>query len=217
MNNRNSALKVVIVDDHFLFPLALQTVIQQYAFLNTVAILSSGSEMVAKMNELAPDIIFMDVIMPIMDGFTATQLISKKYPDTKIVAITTSDEGRHVKRMMEAGAWGYITKNSDKKAYDELFGRILSDKKYISPDAAINYTILMNESPGESGSVEPNITEREIEIIRFVAKGYSDKQIAEVLNLSHRTIDAHKQKVMQKLGTRKATEMVAIAYRMNLL
>jgi DNA-binding NarL/FixJ family response regulator len=216
MNAFNSPLKVVIVDDHFLFPLALESVIKPYDFLKVSAILTCGSELVAKMDDIQPDVVFMDIMMPIMDGFTATKIITTKYPTTKVVAITALEEGENVKKMMEAGAWGYITKGSQKKEYDELFSRILTDKKFISTNAAINYALFMNEKKeGESKETEPIVTPREIEIIRYIAQGYSDKQIASELNLSHRTIDAHKQKMMHKLGTRKSAEIVAIAYKMK--
>jgi DNA-binding NarL/FixJ family response regulator len=215
MNAINSPLKVVIVDDHFLFPLALESVIKGFSFLETVAIFSNGGELVANLDTYQPDVIFMDIMMPIMDGFTATKLVTQKYPTTKVIAITAFDEGENVKKMMEAGAWGYMTKDSQKKEYDELFNRILTDKKFISSSAAINYALFMNEKQGESKNMEPIVTKREIEIIHYIAQGYSDKQIASVLNLSHRTIDSHKQKMMHKLGTRKSAEIVAIAYKMQ--
>jgi DNA-binding NarL/FixJ family response regulator len=214
--NHNSPLKVVIVDDHFLFPLALDAFIKTYSYFETVAIFSNGSEFVANMDHYQPDVVFMDIKMPIMDGFTATKLITEKYPTTKVVAISAFDEGENVKKMLDAGAWGYITKDCKKTDYDELFDRILMDKKYISSTAAMNYALYVGEKKESEGeSSEPMITKREIEIIKYVAQGYSDKEIARALNVSHRTIDAHKQKMMHKLGTRKSAEMVAIAYKMK--
>jgi two-component system response regulator NreC len=217
INQSHSKLKVVIMDDHFLFSLNLQKILKKYDFLDAVTVLTPGDEAFARLDELNPDLICIDLNISSAKAFAFMLEISTKYPATKIIAVTGFDEGENVKNAIEAGAWAFINRNSEQGEYDELFTRIRQDKMYISPAAAINYAFLMAEIAREENKSKPVITKREIEIIGFVAKGYADKEIAKELQISSRTIDAHKQKMMHKLGTRKAAEIVAIAYKMNLI
>lgn len=226
MQHSAPKLKVVIVDDDFLYPIALDAIISKSKCLETSAILSSGEELIDRLDDLKPDIVFMDILMPGMNGFETTAKVKQKRPDTKVIAITAFDNGENVQKMMEAGAWGYITKDSDKREYDELFARIADDKKYICSKAAINYSLFISEGSHNPKNkkdlqspkkTEVSITKREGEVIQYIAKGLSDKETAKALHVSHRTIDAHKQNIMQKFGTRKSAEIVAIAYRLGII
>jgi two-component system response regulator NreC len=217
INQPHSKLKVVIMDDHFLFSLSLQEILKKYDFLDAATVLTPGDEAFARLNELQPDLLFIELNIPSAKAFAPLMEISTHFPATKIIAATGFDEGKNVKNAIDAGAWAFINKSSGQDEYDELFNRIRQDKMYISPAAAINYAFLMAEIAREENKSKPLITKREIEIIGFVAKGYADKEIAKELQISSRTIDAHKQKMMHKLGTRKAAEIVAIAYKMNLI
>jgi DNA-binding NarL/FixJ family response regulator len=221
MQTTNLKMKVVIVDDHFLFPLALKGIIENYDFLEMQAIIKNGRELLERLDELKPDVIFMDILMPLMDGFTATSLVLEKYPTTKIVAITALTEGEYVKKIMDAGAWGFITKGSAKKEFDELFEHLRENKKYISSQAAISYQEFLNGANKEKDLKKtlpkPTVTKRELQVIIQISKGLSDKEVAKILRVSHRTIDAHKQNLMNKFGTRKSAEIVAIAYKLKLI
>jgi two-component system NarL family response regulator len=221
MQTTNLKLKVVIVDDHFLFPLALKGIIENYDFLEMQAIIKNGKELLDRLDELKPDVIFMDILMPLVDGFTATSQVIAKYPATKIVAITALVEGEYVKKIMDAGAWGFITKGSEKKEFDALFEHLRVNKKFISSQAALSYQDFVNGSHKEKDTKKPlpkpTVTKRELQVIVQISKGLSDKEIAKILRVSHRTIDAHKQNLMNKFGTRKSAEIVAIAYKLKLI
>ncbi len=224
----NKKLKVAIVDDHFAFPLALKTMVGKYDFLEFAGIFTDGKMLIDQLDEVKPDIVLMDIEMPVMSGDEATRIVMKKYPSTKVVAVSIYDDGNSVKKMLDAGAWSYITKGCSQKEYDTLFDSLRDNKKFISPRAALNYTLLVSENAPKNNektseqAIDPSIpkikiTKREKEIIEYISNGFSDKEIAKTLNISHRTIDAHKQNMMGKLGTRKAAEIVSIAYRLKLI
>ena len=233
MPNQTKTYNVAIVDDNELFPVALVALMKEYKFINVVGIYKNGKKLVDNFDKILPDIVFTDVIMPEMDGVRATKWVMKKYPETKVIAMSMFDDGYNVKRMLQAGAWSFATKDLTKKSFRELMTSIMQNKRYISSTAAIKYTLHINRNrmPGEKEEgiennhlvyagppdFEAHITRREKQIISFMAQGFTDKEIARELSRSSRTIDAHKQNIMQKLNTRKSTEIVALAYKYNLL
>jgi len=226
MQHTSTNLKSAIVDDHFLYSSALNAIVNKTKNFEIVALFSSGKELISYIEDNYLDVVFMDIMMPGMNGFDVTQQVVKKYPKIKVIAVTQHDTGINVKKMMAAGAWGYITKDCGKSEYDELFDRILEDKKYICSKAAINYSLFLNEpmpsyiSKKNGQTIQPPetpVTKREGEVILHISRGLSDKETAVKLNVSHRTIDAHKRNIMHKLGARKSAEIVAIAYRLGII
>lgn len=213
--------RIAIVDNEELYSIALATIIRNNPNLTICGIYPTSVELIKMMTKTKPHIILMDVRMPHKDGINATKEILNKYPDVKIVGVSFSAEGIDIKNMFEVGAIAYITKDSTKKEFEELFATIINGQRFVGSKAAVNYTLYANEGKNKvaeaSTSLSLNITERELEIMHHIANGLSNKEIASTLNLSKRTIDAHKQKLMTKMGTRKATEIVSLGYKLNLI
>jgi DNA-binding NarL/FixJ family response regulator len=231
MSKNQKCYNVAIVDDSELFPVALTAFLKEYSFMQVSGIFNNGKKMLDNMEVVQPDIIFMDLEMPEMDGVTATRLIMKKYPATRVIATSLYDHGVKVKQMLQAGAWSFITKDLTKIVFGELIMRLKQNKRYITATAAMNYTLYVNHKKNiledNEGIYEPDnapgmlpdvhFTPREIEVIGYLAKGLSAKEIASKICRSNRTIDAHKKNLMTKLRANNSMELVALAYKYKLL
>jgi two-component system nitrate/nitrite response regulator NarL len=227
-----TVFKVVIVDDNESFSKALVSFFKLYPFMNVLKVYRNGKELIDDIDQVVPDIIFMDIVMPVMDGIDATRIAMKRQPNVKIIAVSMHDDGPNVKRMLQAGAWSYITKDITKKTFKELMDSLINNKRYISPAAAVKYTLHTNrrkKNEQDSADVLPEstLTEKDIrdipitpaekKIMGFIVKGYSHKQIADEMSRSPRTVDTHKQNLMNKFNIHKTSEMVALMVKHNLL
>lgn len=232
MSQPTNEYNVAIVDDHELFANALSRLLKDYKFMHVRGIFNTGQKMLDNFEKIKPDIVFMDIMMPEMDGIEATKLIMQKYPNTKVIAISSYDEGIQVKRMFKAGACSFVTKDITRKIFKDVITSITKNSRYVSSAAAVNYTlytsnkIKLNE-PLEADASSPlrepeqipdiTMTPREKEIIKYLMKGYSHKEIADAISRSARTIDTHKQNIMEKLNTHKSNEIVALALKYKLI
>lgn len=221
-----SKLKVAIVDENYLQSVALEAIIDKYEYLQVIAKFNSCNDLLKEIDKVQPHVIFVHELSHDSDCSEGIKLIIDKFPLTRVVILGISDEGNKVKKMMDSGVWAFITNRCCKEEYDELFKRILEDKKYISSKPAINYSLYMQDQLNLRKQAKqvsthniglPHLTKREKEIVYHIAQGLSDKQTADALRVSPRTIDAHKQNIMNKFGTRKSTEIVAIAYRLKII
>ncbi len=219
MKQLNPKLKVVIVDQHFLNVVALRFMIKELGFMEIVGALSSGVELIEQLAQLQPDIVFLDMMMPVMDGITTTKIIAEKYPETIVIGLTENDDVNTINKILSSGVWAYITKKSTKEDYDNLFKRIMLSHNYVTSSTTVvkESKIKYDIKPKPAVSLLPNITNREKQVLSLSSEGNTDKQIAQLLNLSPRTIDSHKQNIMKKLGVRKSIEMVSIAIKLNII
>jgi DNA-binding NarL/FixJ family response regulator len=231
MLNQSRKYSVVIVDDHELYPIALQKIITESDFLEYKATFNSGEVLISNMDRLRPDVIFMDIKMSGMDGFAASRAVLKKYPTTQIIATSLYADGEYVNRMFKIGAKAYITKDSSILEFRQLFDCIKEGKKFVSSNAAVQYTLFTNRdrdkmepnvAPGSIARENPMIqhfglTDGEAIVMLHVAVGLPDKQIASKLGVSIRTINAHKRNIRDKTGTRNSTEVAILAFKCGMI
>ena len=169
------------------------------------------------------DMIFMDIHIKKMDGAEITRQVLAHYPAIKIIAVTASDDGVSVKRMLEAGASAYITKDVSAKELEHVFDHIYQGKIYITPTAAKNYHRYVSFQPvkplTEADIIiqKDDLSERALKIIQLVAEGKKGWEIADILHLSDKTIEADKKKITAQFGVKKFTEVIVQAYKFELL
>ncbi len=202
-------IKILIVDDHQLILNGIAEMLKPFKRFKIVGKAMDGKDAVEKAIELVPDVIFMDVSMPVMNGIEATQLIHQQKPGIKIIALTQHDENEYVMQILKAGGSGYLLKNSKKDVFENAINSVMQGKRYLSKeisDQMINEILL---SPGRqiNDQEEIHLTKREIEIIRKIADDMSNQEIANELNISLRTVETHRRNLMQKL---KVTTVVAL-------
>ena len=208
-------MKVLIADDHAIVREGLQAILSVQPDVELLGEATNGEEAVSKAKELQPDIVLMDITMPIMNGLDATRLIKKQNPDMKILVLTMHEEDDYFYRILEAGASGYFIKGG---SFNELVSALRSvwhGDVFIYPTMAKK--LLSNYLEGVKSGQEiekyKKLTNREREILRLVADGRTSQEIAENLFISPTTVQTHRAHMMAKLGLHNRTELIKYAIR----
>ena len=210
------SMKIVLADDHEIMRDGLRGLLEREHDFEIVAEAENGRMAVDFARELEPDIMIMDIGMPDMNGIAATRQIKAEYPDIKVIALSMYSDERFIEEMLQAGVSGYLLKDC---AFDELITAIRTvaeGRVHLSPDVT---TIMLNSflhkkhGRDDSSSI---LTNREREVLQLIAEGNSTKEISALLNISVKTVDTHRQKIMNKLDIHKVAELTKYAIRMGL-
>lgn len=194
-------IKVLVVDDHAVVRGGLEQLLATADDIELVGTASDGAEAVVKAAELQPDVILMDLSMPVLDGVAATRLIVDQHPDVHVIALTSFSDNRRILDALRAGATGYLLKHAGP---DELLGAIraaMAGGSPLDPKAA---RVLLDAQRVLRPAQE--LSTREIEVLRLVAAGLANKQIARRLAIAERTVKAHLTNVFQRLGVTDRTQ-----------
>lgn len=220
-SSAGDAIRVLICDDHALFRRGLTMVLQSEDGVEVVGEAEDGADAVAKAEELAPDVVLMDVRMPRLSGIEATKAIAEKVPTTKILMLTVSDEEDDLYDAIKAGATGYLLKEI---SIDEVAGAIqavVNGQSLISPSMAskllTEFTNLSKRADERQSVPTPRLTERELEVLKLVAQGLTNREIAGELYISENTVKNHVRNILEKLHLHSRMEAVVYAVREKLL
>ncbi|MCF6356376.1 MAG: response regulator transcription factor [Draconibacterium sp.] len=212
-------ISVIIVDDHKIFRNGLLLLLNNFNFVNVVGQASNGEEFLEMLETKIPDIVLMDINMPRMNGIEATKIALEKYPELKIIALTTFLEDDYIEQMFEAGVEGYMLKRSDIDDFEKAIIRVHEGGNYFSEE--IIKVITRNLNKNKNRRVRdlklPQLTSREIEILDLVCEGLNNEQIAELLFLSPKTIEKHKSNLFQKTQTFNTVNLVIYAFKNQLV
>ncbi|OGO39063.1 MAG: DNA-binding response regulator [Chloroflexi bacterium RBG_16_57_8] len=205
-------IRVMLVDDHAVVRSGLGAVLASFEDLKLVGEANNGQEAVRLCEQLKPDVILMDLLMPVMDGVTATKAIHDKWPDIRIIALTSFGDRELIEGALKAGAMSYLIKTVSATELATAIRGAVSGKPSLSPEAA---QVLM-QSVKEPGPAY-DLTEREHEILSLMVTGLSNNDIAERLIVSRSTVKFHVSNILSKLGVSTRTEAVALALRNKLV
>ena len=198
---KGEKIKILLADDHLVVRMGLAAIISFEKDLKLVGEASDGEEAVRKAAELRPDVIVMDLMMPLLDGASATERIRAANPGAKVLVLTTFGGSEEMKRALEAGAAGALVKGAQKKDLLSAIRRIAAGERVVSDEIARAIEML------PSG----DLSERQIEVLRLAAKGLSNRDIAKVLGVSLDCIKEHLKLVFARFNAATRTEAVAIA------
>jgi DNA-binding NarL/FixJ family response regulator len=214
MNNATStvAIRVLVVDDHWVVREGLRRYLTDEPELMVIGEASNGNQAIALARELKPDVILMDILMPQMDGIEATARIKAEMPKVEIIALTSVLQDHSVSQAIQAGATGYLLKDTNGAELLRAIRSAVDGKVQLSPEAA---TRLAKELRFPD-HVE-RLTDRETEILKSVADGLSNKEIARRLSISEKTVKAHLNSVFAKLGVHSRTQAALHAIRTGLV
>ena len=204
-------IKVAIADDHKLFIDGIKSILSKKTDIEVVIEALNGLELLKAIEKgQNPDIILIDIRMPIMDGIVATRILTKNYPHIPVLALSMFDQSADVFEMLEAGAKGYVTKEVEKEELIMAIKRLTSGKKYFSKNLNEDF----NNWSSDTINVENiTLTRREKEILVLLAKGRTTLQMAQELKLSKFTIDTHRKNIHKKLGIKSNTGLVNYAIK----
>jgi len=208
-------IKVLIVDDHTLVREGIQALLALTVDVEVVGEAANGKEALEKTEELAPDVVLMDLAMPIMGGLEATRRIHRQFPRTKVLALTQYDDSEYVIPLIEAGARGFVTKMA---AFSELASAIQAVYKgdsYLSPSAAAALIDECQQKTTVEGEKDPYqlLTDREREVLKLVVEGHTAREIADMLVVSPKTVEWYKTSLMSKLNIHNKTDLIRFAIR----
>lgn len=207
-------MRVLLVDDHSLFRDGVRSLLQARG-VQVIGEAGDGQEAVEAALRLRPDVILMDITMPRMDGLEATRAIKARLPDVKIVMLTVSDEDRNVFDAIKSGAQGYLLKNLQAEEFFDLLSGIERGEAPISRGLAsriLEEFGRQRQAPvGELPHEE--LTERELEVLRAVSGGATNREVAAVLHISENTVKFHMKNILDKLHLRNRAEVIAYAAR----
>ncbi len=213
--NPASRIRVMIVDDHAVVRSGLAAFLMAFDDLELVGQACSGQEALRLCKILHPDVVLMDLVMPEMDGATATRLIRESCPHLQVIALTSFREDELVQGVLKAGAIGYLLKNV---SADELAGAIRSayaGRPTLAPEAA--QVLISATQSAPRSSIGSDLTEREREVLRLMVEGLTNNQIAERLVVSRSTVKFHVSSILSKMGVASRTEAVATALQNHLM
>lgn len=211
------SIRIIIADDHQLFREGLANLLADSNDIEILAQAENGREAVVKARELNPDVVIMDIGMPVLDGVEATRKLIQELPGSKVIALSMHADKQYIKGMFEAGASGYLFKNC---AYNELISAIRTvkeGKKYLSDKIT---EIMIQDYLGREEVIpvdDSELTEREAEILKLIAEGVSTNDISERLFVSVKTIGTHKQHILEKLNLKTTTDLVKYAIKKGII
>lgn len=200
-------ITILIADDHTLVRETWSFILNTDPRFSVIAESGSGEEAVELARELRPNIVIMDINLPGMNGIEATQLIRKFSPGSKVLGVSLHTQPTYARKMMQKGAMGYVTKNSSREEMFKAIIEIQAGKKYICDE--IKNILSEQVMSGEDQNIGINsLSQREIEIISFIKKGNSSKEIADALNISVKTVEVHRYNILKKLNLKNAAALV---------
>ena len=203
-----AAARVLVVDDHALFRTGVANIINQEADLHVVAEAANGADAVSAYDQHHPDVTLLDLRMPVMEGVEAVRRIRERDPQAKVIVLTTYDTDEDISRALRAGAKAYVLKDITAEGLVACIHDVLAGKTYLAPAAAAKLA---------EGVTRVQLTPRELAALRLMADGQSNKEIANALGISDRTVKTHLGHLFEKLGVTSRTEAVKVATRRGLV
>lgn len=212
------SVRVLIVDDHKIMREGLRSLLEKQPDTEVAAEAENAREALQLVEEVKPDIVIMDVVMPSLNGIEATRRLLAKIPSIKVIALSMYSDKRFVMEMLRAGAAGYLLKDCAFEELDEAIRTVMQDRTYITPrivDIIVKDYFSQAEKPRSSALSA--LTSRQYEVLQLLAEGKSTREIAKQMALSVKTIESHRQQIISKLNIRSVAGLTKYAIREGLI
>jgi len=211
-----SMIRIMIADDHSIVREGLKQLLELEEDFSVVGQASNGVETIEKIKELHPDVLLLDINMPIMNGIKALKKLKEDGIDTKVVILTIHEDREYLIETMQIGASGYILKDSDSASFFKAIRDAYSGESYIQPKLAADLIKEFNKPRGTRIKKENELTQREYEVIALIADGLNNKDIAEKLYISEKTVKNHVSNIFRKINVSDRTQAAIYAYKNNI-
>jgi len=209
-----SLVRVMLVDDHAVVRMGFRLLLEGAPDITVAAEAESGEEAVRTFPEIKPDVVVMDISMPGIGGIEAIDRILAREPQARILVLSAHEDAMHARRVLKAGAVGYLTKRSAAEELMQAIRQVAQGKTYLEPTIA--QQLALQQLNGRKSPVDM-LSEKEFKVFLALAKGTSVADIAEIMSLSPRTVGTHLYNIKQKLGASNSAELALIAMRSGLL
>lgn len=209
-------IRIILADDHEIFRDGFKAMIKKQPSVALIGEARDGKELIDLTRELKPDVVVTDIKMPKIDGLQATRVLSKEFPEIGIIALSMIDEENLIVDMMEAGAKGYLLKNAHKNEIIEAIKAVNDNHIYYCDGASSKLTNMIAKSdriPFFKKAAIPELTQKEIDVIQCICQEMTNKEIADRMSLSIRTIEGYREKIQEKIGARNSAGIVVYAVR----
>ncbi len=205
---RNAPVRILVVEDQYFFRIALRTTINSRSDMRIVAETDKGNEAISLCREHQPDVVIMDLRLPGISGFDAIELIHKELPQTGILVLSNYEGSEDVHRALSSGALAYLTKDSGAELLVEAILNVSAGKRFVPPPIG---ALLAERVPGTE------LTARERDVLRLLAKGCSNREVGDALGISENTVRIHVSRILDKLGVADRTQAVLLALQRGIV
>jgi len=206
-------IRIVIAEDHTILREGLRALLSSHSDFDIVGEAKDGQDAIRRVEKLEPDLVLMDLSMPRMDGISAINDIKKRYPKIKIIALTVHKTEEYILAALKAGADGYILKDATRNELILAIKSVIDDRQYLSPGVSekVIQGYLEGKKTIKTDSSWDTLSQREKEVLKLIAEGYKNKEIAEFLGVSLKTVEKHRANLMKKLDLHNAATLTAFA------
>lgn len=202
---------IIIVDDHKLFRSGLKYILEESGLYQVIAEASNGAEFLDLLNNTTPDLVILDINMPVMNGIDAAKKALGLYPGLPILILSMHSESEYYTVLLETGVRGFVLKDADNEEFFNAISKVLRGGTYFSQELLLN--IIRKES--QTNSVK--LTRRETEVLELLSKGHSNQEISGLLNISQRTVERHRTLLLEKTGSRNSVSLIVYAIKNKLI
>ncbi len=215
----NKKIRILVVDDHAVVRKGIIVFLDSQPDMEVVGESGTGRDSIAKVQELNPDVVLMDISMPDMDGIEATRAIKKISPEARIVVLTMHDDARFFFQMLKEGALGYVVKGADPNELLSAIRVTFENKAYLLPSLATQLLddYLVRLKGGQEDDSYTKLTAREREVLTLIGEGHTSRVIAEMLFISINTVERHRANIMNKLELNNKAQLIRYAIRKGLV
>jgi DNA-binding NarL/FixJ family response regulator len=209
-------IKVLLADDHHVVREGFRRIVEDAGDMMVVAEAADGREAIERVKKTSPDVAVIDISMPGMDGLEVISQLRYSNPDLPILILTMHEEEQYVVRAISAGAMGYVTKRVAPEQLVEAIRKVNAGRRYLTESAAEMLALRMTRGAGGTSPID-SLSDREIQVLRRLALGHNNREIAEAYNISIKTVDTYRLRLLQKLNLRNNAELTRFAIQAGLI
>ena len=209
-------IKVLLADDHGIVRAGLRRIVEESGDMEVVAEAADGRETLRLVQEILPDVAVIDISMPGLDGLEVVSQLHGHYPDLPILILTMHEEGQYVVRAIQAGAMGYLTKQSAPEQLVKAIRKVHAGSRYLTDEAAETLALRIARGSGEQSPLD-SLSMRELQVLRRLAMGHTNREIAGAYNISIKTVDTYRSRLLKKLNLRNNAELSRFAIQNKLI
>lgn len=215
----SNPIKVIIADDHVLFRAGVKTAISYHKDIKIIAEADNGMQLLTVLKHIQPDVVLLDIQMPIMDGISALPEIKKLYPEIKVIMLTMHNDHSMISKLMELGANAYLTKNSDSQVIYEAIKTVHEQEFFFNQltNKALIDGLRLKRQAEANLPIDAKLSDKEISILRMICEEKSTKEIADLVELSPRTVEAIRDKLKVKTGAKSLAGLVMYAVKSGII